>query len=635
MFKKLITRRPTVAKKLLFWFLLTTLLPLGISTYVNYKNSTTILKKDLTNGLIAIADNKALQIESFILEKKRDVTALANTPTIIDAVEKFCAAFEKGIDSPEYRALDKRFRPFLNYYQKSFGFYDLFLISSEGDILFTVQKEADFGTNVQTGPFKNTELANVFISTHSSMETRVSDFRYYPPSEGPATFIAAPILINGAVTGIVVFQVENKEAYALMQNYTGLGETGETLIGLKIGDEVVFANPLRHDPQAAFTRKIVIGSTEALPVQKAAQGIEGSGLSIDYRGEKILAVWRYLPSPRWGMVVKIDTKEAFASVVRLRNWSLFIGIITAFIVMLIALFISNSISSPIQALQRGAEIIGSGNLDYKVGVVSKDEIGQLSRAFDAMTENLKKVTASRNELNKIMLELERSNKELQQFAYAASHDLQEPLRMVASFTQLLERRYKDRLDSDAKEFIHFAVDGACRMQKLIDDLLVYSQVGAQKTPFEPTDCNFLLDQVTANLRVAIDENHAIVTRDDLPIVDSNASQMTQLFQNLISNAIKFRSSHPPRIHIAAERKGDEWLFSIKDNGIGIDPQYKDRIFKIFQRLHSRDEYPGTGIGLALCKKILEYHDGKFWVESDRGKGATFYFTLPVKGDEKP
>ena len=173
------------------------------------------------------------------------------------------------------------------------------------------------------------------------------------------------------------------------------------------------------------------------------------------------------------------------------------------------------------------------------------------------------------------------------------------------------------------------------MQKLIDDLLVYSQVGAQKFPFEPTDCNSLLDQVTANLSVAIDENHAIIVRDDLPIVDCNSSQMAQLFQNLISNAIKFRSNQTPRIHIAAERKGDEWLFSIKDNGIGIDPQYKDRILKIFQRLHSSDEYPGTGIGLALCKKIVEYHDGTFWVESDCGKGATFYFTLPIKEDEKP
>jgi light-regulated signal transduction histidine kinase (bacteriophytochrome) len=245
-----------------------------------------------------------------------------------------------------------------------------------------------------------------------------------------------------------------------------------------------------------------------------------------------------------------------------------------------------------------------------------------------MTENLKNITASRDELNQIARELERSNQELQQFAYVASHDLQEPLRMVAGFTRLLERRYKDKLDQDAREFINFAVDGAVRMQKLIDDLLTYSRVGAPHIPFEPVDCNRLLNQAITNLRVAIEENHALITSSDLPTVTCNGSQMIQLFQNLISNAIKFRGVETPRVRIAAEHRDGEWLFSFRDNGIGIDPQYKDRIFQIFQRLHSRDEYDGTGIGLALCMKIVELHKGKIWMESEEGKGATFYFTLP-------
>jgi light-regulated signal transduction histidine kinase (bacteriophytochrome) len=261
-------------------------------------------------------------------------------------------------------------------------------------------------------------------------------------------------------------------------------------------------------------------------------------------------------------------------------------------------------------------------------MVSEDEIGRLSRAFDAMTENLKNITSSRVELNKVTIELERSNRELQQFAYVASHDLQEPLRSVAGFTKLLERRYKDKLDQDAREFIRFAVDGALRMQKLIDDLLTYSRVGTQNLSFEPIDCNQLLDQALINLRLAIEENHAVITRSNLPTIPCNGSQMIQLFQNLISNAIKFRSAETPRIHIAAEYKEDAWLFTLQDNGIGIDPRYQDRIFKIFQRLHSRDEYAGTGIGLALCLKIVELHKGRIWLESELGKGTTFYFTLP-------
>jgi len=448
MFKEIITWSPTVAKKLLFWFLLMALLPLGIAGYLNYENSITILKNEVTNNLIAIADSKALQIETYIRAKKRDVTALANTPTIIASIEQFNVAFKKGIDSPEYSVLDKEFRPYLTYYKKSFGYYDLFLISAEGDIVFSEKLEDDFGTNVKTGPYNNTELAKTIDTTNSSLKTTVSDFNYYPPSEGPATFIAAPVLKDGDTIGTIALQVENKEAYELMQNYTGLGKTGETLIGLKIGNEAVFANPLRHDPQAAFTRKIALGSTEALPIQKAVQGKKGSGLSMDYRREEILAVWRYLPSPRWGMVVKIDTKEAFASVARIRNWSLFIGIITAFVVMIVVLFISNSISSPIQSLQRGAEIIGNGNLDYKVGTDKSDEIGQLSRAFDRMTENLKTTTVSRNELASEITERRKTEDKLREAHEVLETRVTERTAELSALNKLLKREVDERTKAE-------------------------------------------------------------------------------------------------------------------------------------------------------------------------------------------
>ncbi len=225
-------------------------------------------------------------------------------------------------------------------------------------------------------------------------------------------------------------------------------------------------------------------------------------------------------------------------------------------------------------------------------------------------------------------ELARSNKDLEQFAYVASHDLQEPLRMVRSYVQLLARRYKSRLDSDADDFIHFAEDGALRMWRLINDLLTYSRVGTQGKALEPTDCETALQQSLNNLKVAIEENGVIVTRDPLPTVMADSPQLVQLFQNLIGNAIKFRGNEPPRVHVSANRNGDGWIFSVRDNGIGIAPEYAKRIFVIFQRLHSRDKYDGTGIGLAICQKIVERHGGDIWVESELGKGAIFYFTLP-------
>lgn len=228
-------------------------------------------------------------------------------------------------------------------------------------------------------------------------------------------------------------------------------------------------------------------------------------------------------------------------------------------------------------------------------------------------------------------ELARSNTELQQFAYIASHDLQEPLRMISSYLQLLERRYKNQLDANANDFIHYAVDGANRMQKLINDLLMYSRVGTKGQAFTLANCNQVLDLALANLMMPISEHQAVITSDPLPQVYADATQLTQLFQNLIGNAIKFCSETPPRVHIQAQDQKEEWLFSVQDNGIGIEAEYTERIFVIFQRLHSRTEYPGTGIGLAISKKIVERHGGRIWVESEPGKGSIFYFTLPAQG----
>ena len=227
-------------------------------------------------------------------------------------------------------------------------------------------------------------------------------------------------------------------------------------------------------------------------------------------------------------------------------------------------------------------------------------------------------------------ELARSNSELEQFAYVASHDLQEPLRMIASYTQLLARRYKGRLDADADDFIHFAVDGASRMQLLINDLLTFSRVGTRGRPFEPTDLNVVMTRILFDLKIAISESQAMVSHDALPVVMADPMQMAQLFQNLVGNAIKFHRDKAPEIHVGVERTGGEWLFSVRDNGIGIEKEYFDRIFVVFQRLHSREEYPGTGVGLAVCKKIVERHGGHIFVKSEVGKGTTFFFTLPIR-----
>jgi PAS domain S-box-containing protein len=237
-------------------------------------------------------------------------------------------------------------------------------------------------------------------------------------------------------------------------------------------------------------------------------------------------------------------------------------------------------------------------------------------------------------LVKAVGELKRSNDELQQFAYVASHDLQEPLRMVASYTQLLSKRYKGRLDSDADEFIAFAVDGCNRMQRLIQDLLAYSRAGTNGNLLGEISSEAALKDALTNLRAAIQQSGAVVTHDSLPAVTTDGVQLAQVFQNLVGNAIKYRSAEVPHVHISvAQNTGKEWIFSVKDNGLGIDRRYFERIFILFQRLHGRDEFEGTGIGLAVCKKLVERLGGRIWVDSQLGKGSTFYFVLPERDNK--
>jgi PAS domain S-box-containing protein len=267
----------------------------------------------------------------------------------------------------------------------------------------------------------------------------------------------------------------------------------------------------------------------------------------------------------------------------------------------------------------------------------REKAAELTRSNADLQHSTQQVKSAKEKLERVnsMLtvqaaELARSNTELEQFAYVASHDLQEPLRMVASYVQLLARRYKGKLDSEAEEFIGFAVDGSKRMQDLIQALLAYSRIGTKGRQFAPTNCEVVLQNALKNLQIAIEDSQARITHDPLPTVKGDSIQLGQLFQNLIGNAIKFRGEKPPFVHVTAERQGSDWLFSFRDDGIGIDAQYAERIFVIFQRLHTKEEYPGTGIGLALCKKIVERHSGRIWVESELQKGSTFRFTLPAE-----
>jgi signal transduction histidine kinase len=431
--------------------------------------------------------------------------------------------------------------------------------------------------------------------------------------------------------------------------------------------EILFHNdPSQHGEILTDSTSLkTLESTEKIVQIYSQQGEEFYDVAIPVLNqyeERIATI-------RIGVPIKFITQKTgnlFAYSVGVALSSL--GLATVFLIFALTLWVTKPLRKLLTVIQKIRKQ-GTKDLTGRVEIDSNDEIGQLGSAFNHLMSDLE---ASQEEIQKYTQELEvrvdertaelkllneqlerdvakrkraeealerqaqelaRSNAELEQFAYIASHDLQEPLRMVRSYVQLLERRYKGKLDEDADDFIAYAVDGAARMQALINDLLKYSRVGTKGKLFASTDCAKVLRAVLANMEITIEETKAKVTYDDLPTIMADDVQLIQLFQNLVGNAIKFRGEQPPEIHVSVERKYGEWVFGVHDNGIGIEEQYFEQIFMIFQQLHTRDRYEGTGIGLAICQKIVEHHGGRIWVESEPGQGSTFYFSIPTEREQ--
>ncbi|HEY9759955.1 MAG TPA: ATP-binding protein [Oculatellaceae cyanobacterium] len=320
-------------------------------------------------------------------------------------------------------------------------------------------------------------------------------------------------------------------------------------------------------------------------------------------------------------------QQARANINQTIQFFLCTGLLAIAISISLAMLLSRLVIVPIKEITNAATKIGTGDMSYELtDDARKDEVGVLRTTF----VNMGKALADRSlELEKALEDVKESNAQLQHFAYIAAHDLKEPLRTIVSYLELLEKRQKTELDAKSVKYIKNAINGADRMGQLIDALLSYARIDTRAQPFQPTSCTSVVEQVRSDLRKLLNDKEARIDIDPLPTLPADQRQLTQLFQNLIQNALKFHSQEVPVVHISAVRQEGDWLFSVKDNGIGMDMKFAEQIFSIFQRLHTREEYPGTGIGLSICKKIVERHGGKIWVESQPGQGATFFFTLPA------
>ncbi|MGP4026395.1 sensor histidine kinase [Actinomadura sp. 3N407] len=375
----------------------------------------------------------------------------------------------------------------------------------------------------------------------------------------------------------------------------------------------------------------------------AGPGGEGLDRAESRQARRLLNQARGDMSPLQAGITRLHDRAAdtLRSRARTMVWSIGAALILVVVAAIaLAVLIRRTVLTPMSSLTGRVRAVAQGDFAHPLDVPGPAEINELAVIIDAMRDRIidewRATVDKTRQLDEQTEELRRSNAELEQFAYVASHDLQEPLRKVASFCQMIERRYGDQLDERGRQYIAFAVDGAKRMQALINDLLTFSRVGRLSRPEESVDLNEVVQHALDNIEALREETGAEVDIGDLPQVPGDRTQLTQLFQNLLGNAIKFRREGvPPRVTIDVRRAGDEWEFRCADNGIGIEPRYADRIFLIFQRLHPRDAYAGTGIGLALCKKIVEFHGGRIWLGNGDADGTVFHWTLPVDGAQTP
>lgn len=631
----------SITAKFMFWFLLIALLPSAIATYASYVNARNILEREVANSLRAVADNKVNQVETYLREKVDNVTDLSHRSDVIDAIEGCNQALLKGgsPDSPECAAVYREFEPFLSYYQKSHDYDNIFLVNPEGNIVFSSKKTSAAAAEslYERALYdKESGLANVFIKAVRSSQTEVSDFEYDPSAKEASAFIAAPVFKEGQIIGLIIFEMSNHGLFRFVRDYTGLGRTGDIVIATRVGNEAVVIAPLRYDADAAFKKKFVIGSKEGTGIQKAVLGKQGAGIITDYKGEEALAVMRYLPSFRLGMVVKMNMSEVHDAAEKLRMILYAASLIVVVVVIIMAVVIASSIARPIKALTQVSGIIAQGDLSARAQIEAEDEIGKLARSFNAMTDNLVAAKADveqkKEEVEEKKRLLEQVNKELDSFVYTASHDLKAPLRGISAFANFLEEDYKDKLDKEGKDYLKEIREGANRMDVLIKDLLKLSRISRIKNPYEDVNMNDLIDSIVKRVEFDIKEKKVdLKIQQGMPFVRCDRIKMSEVFLNLMNNAIKFSSKNNknnPRVEVGYMDSGGFHKFYVKDNGIGIDPKYHDEIFGLFRRLHTSEEYEGTGAGLSIVKRVIDDHGGKIWVESGIGKGSIFYFTIP-------
>jgi signal transduction histidine kinase len=603
-----------LAPKLTVLFLLLSILPTAVVGYLAYENGRRTIVQETIDHLVSIDLLKSNELKRWVEANKNSIQELTQRPL----VRRYAAVLAKH-DTPGHTyqttkasIIEDHLKPRLKYG----GFFELFLISARhGLILVSTDKK-------QEGKYRDTFPYFIEGKSH----TFVQRIYYSPALEQAAMTLSTPIRDKqGNLIGVLAGRLDLGELSKIISLQSGNSPTEDTYL---VNTFNFFVTEPRFGQGYALKKAVRTDGVEA-----GLSGKDGVGFYKDYRGVPVIGAYKWLPEFKMCIITEIDQAEAFAPVVRLA-W-IITGIASAISLAagLLGLFFARTITRPVRHLAAGAEEIGEGNLEYRVGTASKDEIGGLSRAFDRMTESLKATMVSRDELEQRVrdrtAQLEAANKELEAFSYSVSHDLRAPLRAIDGFSGAVLEDYFDKLDDQGKRFLSIIRSNTQKMGRLIDDLLAFSHLGRQE--ISPSDISMtdLAKGVFEEIKPPANERNLQFDMTTLPLAQGDRSMMKQVFANLLSNAIKFtRPREMATVEIGGTNDGAENIYYVKDNGVGFDMQYVNKLFGVFQRLHSTDEFEGTGVGLAIVQRIIHRHGGRVWAEGKLGEGATFFFTLP-------
>lgn len=625
----------SILSRLLFWFLVVGLLPLGIVTLILFNTSQEIIRSELESKLQTTADGKISQIETYALERTQDVVGLAKIPTIIQSLSQFSIILESdGATSEAYIDTDQAVRPLLLSILDNATYQDLMLFSTEGELLFSILPTPNIGKRYQdTDP--NSPLVQTLENARTLLETEISRLSLSPDTNDTLAFIAAPVFEEGVVIGMLALKLESENLFSVISERTGLslGETGESIAGFLDSGQLVFAAPTFHNPDGAFTPILSFGNGKTNPMEDAVRGIQGKGIIQDYRNQEVIAVWNYLPSLRWGLMVKIDTSEAFGAVSGQQTLVFGLGVLTLLAVIAISYTLANSLSSPIKNLVRATQTVAKGVYENKIMAQGRGEIGQLVDAFDLLINN---TIAQRTEELKRVAEQERENNRLKdEFMAVMSHELRTPLNAIIGFLGIIQQ--KAELDEKNMHRISRSRANAERLLGLINDILDVSRIQSGRVQVfkRPMEVRVFFERLqTQMLSLAEAKNltFTLTIAPDMPAhIATDEELLTKIFINLIGNAFKFTELGGIEVSVTKDND-DTWTTLVKDTGVGIPPHMHEVVFERFRQIDSSPtrRHGGTGLGLSIVNSLIQTLEGKLKLESVVNQGSSFFVTLPLE-----